>query len=83
MRAASASESASGSASGSASASASASVSASESASASASASDFRFSCEDCAYFVPDLGACANGYPNAAHRRGAPVIVFCKQFELA
>jgi hypothetical protein len=59
------------------------SESGSGSASASASGSAFRFTCEDCAHFVPDLGVCANGYPNHEHRRGAPAIVFCKEFELA
>ena len=59
----------------------------SESGSASESESEsesrFAFACEDCAHFVPDLGVCANGYPNHEHRRGAPQIVFCKEFELA
>jgi len=44
---------------------------------------DFRYACEDCAYFVPDLDACAHGYPTTPHKRGALTIVFCKEFELA
>lgn len=46
-------------------------------------AGSFRFACEDCAHFVVERGACANGYPNAAHRRGAPRVTFCKEFELS
>lgn len=45
----------------------------------------FRFSCEDCAHFSPERGACAHGYPTSPHRRerlAGPVIVFCKEFEL-
>jgi len=43
-----------------------------------------RFSCEDCAQFVPELGTCSAGYPNAEHRRREQPseIVFCKEFEL-
>ncbi len=48
---------------------------------------DFRWACEDCAYFVPEgdggSGACAHGYPTAPHRRSAPVVETCKEFELA
>ena len=51
-------------------------------------ASEFRlrFTCEDCAHFAPDRGACSHGYPNEAHR--AVVLSeresceFCKEFEL-
>lgn len=42
--------------------------------------------CDRCAHFEPDSGGCANGYPNAAHRRsleGAETLEFCKEFELA
>ncbi len=45
------------------------------------------FSCERCAHFVEESGACVNEYPNAAHREGAltrgPELEFCKEFELA
>lgn len=44
------------------------------------------FSCEACAHFVAESGACAHGYPNAAHRagelEGVEVLEFCKEFEL-
>ena len=47
------------------------------------------FTCEACAHFVPESGACANEYPNQAHR-AAPLeglvelteLEFCKEFEL-
>lgn len=47
----------------------------------------FRFACEACAYFAPDSGSCANGYPNQ-NLRGARLapgrwLEFCKEFELA
>lgn len=51
------------------------------------------FTCEACAHFAPESGACGNGYPNQAHRaaavetRGADdaasELEFCKEFELA
>ena len=46
-----------------------------------------RFGCEDCAHFDPERGACAEGFPNAAHR-GVDVervssLEFCKSFELS
>jgi hypothetical protein len=51
-------------------------------------ASEFRlrFTCEDCAHFAPERGACAHGYPNEAHRSLDLTVVeaceFCKEFEL-
>jgi hypothetical protein len=47
-----------------------------------APAPTFRYACEDCAYFVDDVEACAHGYPTGPHRRQAPLLVFCKEFEL-
>lgn len=44
-----------------------------------------RATCEACAHFVEERGACAHGYPNHAHRdaaRGEGRFVFCKEFEL-
>jgi hypothetical protein len=45
------------------------------------------FTCEHCAYFALEDGACANGYPNDAHREAAlyeaDELDFCKEFELA
>jgi len=45
-----------------------------------------RFTCEDCAHFVPEARACAHGYPNEAHRgirlEQAAHLEFCKEFEL-
>lgn len=45
------------------------------------------FTCEECAHFVPESGACGNGYPNEAHRAMAldaqSELEFCKEFELA
>jgi hypothetical protein len=47
---------------------------------------ELRYSCEHCAYFVSERGACAHGYPNAEHRlrelTQASELVFCKEFEL-
>jgi hypothetical protein len=46
-----------------------------------------RFQCENCANFAVETATCANGYPNAAHRRVELTLVqeleFCKDFELA
>jgi hypothetical protein len=46
-----------------------------------------RFTCEDCAHFDPERGACAHGYPSAAHRAldlaEQKTLEFCKEFELA
>lgn len=42
------------------------------------------FTCEDCAHFVPDTGACAHGYPNEDHRAAEGTrVVFCKEFDPA
>ena len=45
-----------------------------------------RFTCGDCAHFVPDRRACAHGYPTEPHRDVALEQVadleFCKEFEL-
>ena len=45
------------------------------------------FTCESCAHYAVESGACAHGYPNAAHRSdelaGAESLEFCKEFELA
>ena len=45
------------------------------------------FTCEACAHFAPESGACANEYPNQAHRASAldaqHELEFCKEFELA
>jgi hypothetical protein len=46
------------------------------------------FTCEACAHFAPESGACGNGYPNEAHRATAleapsGELEFCKEFELA
>lgn len=49
----------------------------------------FRFACEDCAHFVPDLGLCSLGYPASPRRAElAPAadvreLELCKSFELA
>lgn len=47
----------------------------------------FAASCEHCAYFDPESGACSHGYPNEEHRaetiRARRLLVFCKEFELA
>jgi hypothetical protein len=45
-----------------------------------------RYACEDCAHFDPSTAACAEGYPNAVHRK-APLepdgeLEFCKSFEV-
>ncbi len=47
---------------------------------------DLRMSCEDCALFDDERGACAHGYPTEPHRRpasweAATAIQFCKDFE--
>jgi len=46
-----------------------------------------RFGCESCAHFETFTESCANGYPNAAHKRIAlervQTLSFCKEFELA
>ena len=51
-----------------------------------ASAFSLRFTCEDCAHFVVELGACAHGYPTEAHRSltlaNLTTLEFCKEFEL-
>jgi len=45
-----------------------------------------RYTCEDCAHFVAERGACANGYPTRAHLgvelEAADSLEFCKEFEL-
>lgn len=45
-----------------------------------------RLRCETCAHFVEETAACANEYPNAAHRDQAldaiAELEFCKEFEL-
>lgn len=46
------------------------------------------FTCERCAQFDPDTGACSAEYPNEDHRAARPGerrgrLVFCKEFELA
>lgn len=52
-------------------------------------AASFRlvFGCEACAHFNETSEACANGYPNDAHKRVAlesvETLAFCKEFELA
>jgi hypothetical protein len=47
---------------------------------------ELRFTCEDCAHFVPERAACAHGYPTEAHRgldlRVVSSFEFCKEFEL-
>lgn len=50
-------------------------------------AGDFalRATCETCAHFVVERGACAHEYPNHEHRdaaRATRTFVFCKEFEL-
>jgi len=51
-----------------------------------ADAFSLRFTCEDCAHFVVDAGACAHGYPTEAHRSltlaTLTTLEFCKEFEL-
>lgn len=46
-----------------------------------------RFGCESCAHFEPEAQACANGYPNEAHKQVTldriETLSFCKDFELA
>ncbi|MBK7584901.1 MAG: hypothetical protein IPI67_32515 [Myxococcales bacterium] len=46
-----------------------------------------KFSCEDCAHFVADRHACANGYPTGPHHAvqlaQVSTLEFCKEFELA
>lgn len=53
---------------------------------AEASANALRWSCEDCALFDEDRETCAHGFPTDEHRRkhneSAPLLVFCKDFEL-
>src|SRR5689334_602061 len=48
---------------------------------------ELRYACEHCVHFEPAHGACAEGYPNEAHRdvslEGRRVLVFCKSFELS
>jgi hypothetical protein len=45
-----------------------------------------RWSCESCAHFEEETGACSHGFPNSAHRlrdlEGQRELVFCKDFEL-
>jgi hypothetical protein len=45
-----------------------------------------RFTCEDCAHFVPEARACAHGYPTEPHRSlelaTRTTLEFCKEFEL-
>lgn len=45
-----------------------------------------RFACPDCAFFETGTRACAEGYPNDAHRdvtlETAMTLEFCKSFEL-
>lgn len=47
---------------------------------------ELRFSCEDCAYFIPLSQRCALEYPNHEHLKrplqNAAFVVFCKEFEL-
>ena len=46
-----------------------------------------KYACEDCAHFDPATSKCAEGYPNAMHRRApleeAASLEFCKSFEVA
>jgi hypothetical protein len=46
-----------------------------------------RYTCDSCAHFDPEVGACGNGFPTAPHRdvdlARDREIVFCKLFELA
>jgi hypothetical protein len=46
-----------------------------------------RFNCEHCVHFDVPSEACAEGYPNQAHRAArldlVPSLEFCKSFELA
>jgi hypothetical protein len=48
---------------------------------------ELRFTCEACAHYAPERGACGNGYPTLEHRAvelsSARAIVFCKEFELS
>jgi hypothetical protein len=45
-----------------------------------------RFTCGDCAHFVPEKRLCAHGYPTEAHRdvplERVEALEFCKEFEL-
>jgi hypothetical protein len=45
-----------------------------------------RHRCQDCLHFLPDISACAHGWPSQIHRlipgRDGR-LVFCKEFELA
>lgn len=44
----------------------------------------FRFSCENCAYFVEETRSCSEGYPVDEHLDGSlagPLLLFCKLFE--
>lgn len=50
----------------------------------------FCFTCEDCAHFDGDTGACIHEFPNHMHRidcytaKPSPkTILFCKDFDLA
>ena len=51
-----------------------------------AAAFRLRYSCEHCAHFEVEARACAEGYPNDAHRDDhiqiAAALEFCKSFEL-
>jgi len=46
-----------------------------------------RFTCESCAWFDAEGGACSHAYPNEAHRAidldRVVEVSFCKEFELA
>ncbi len=46
-----------------------------------------RFTCEDCALFVPSKQACLHGYPSEQHRAAryedpSADLLYCKDFEL-